>query len=253
MINTMTKKYILGAIVAIVVFGAVGWVKSGGFQGNISIENFYGNIVGNDPEPTEEPEPSLGIVEFPDGIPYTQLASNVLKEKVVFVSVSQIASLSHDPVELLPDPGNGFVYDIQAIVGFRKFASESWVFRTNATDDTGFEVKWEDEVAAPASGLAGSFALGASFSKGFVDGGAVNNTTSPSFQIWVPSARVSAGGASNGTASQSFEPVRLASSSAVYLTASATFSDPTFVNRALGEIGTTFYFRIIYRLINLNF
>lgn len=249
----MTKKYILlGAVVAIVVFGAVNFVKSGGFQGNISIENFYGNIVGNDPEPTEEPEPSLGIIEFPDGIPYSQLASNVLKEKVIEVRVSQIASLSHDPIELLPDPGNGFAYDIQAIIGYRKFASESWVFRTNATDDTGFEVKWEDEVAAPASGLAGSVALGASFSKGFVDGGAGNTTASPAFQIWVPSARTP-GAVGEDDASKSFQPVRPASPSAVYLTASATFSDGTFTNRALGEIGTTFFFRIIYRLVNLNF
>ena len=240
-------------VVVVLVFGLVNFGKS--FAGGATyvienVENWYGAK-----EDVEEEDATLGIIEFPDGIPYSQLASNVLKERVIEVGVSQIASLSHDPVELLPNPGSGFTYDIEKIIGYRKFASESWTFRSNVTDDQGFEVKWEDNVTAPASGLANAFALGASFSKGFVDGGAENTTASPAFQIWVPSRKAVIGGASifDGTASSTYQGVYTGSSSAVYLTASATFNNTTFTGVTNGDLGTKFFFRIIYRLVNLNF
>lgn len=236
----------MAAVVFVAVFGGVNWVKSQASSGKVTVTNWYGNFVESE---TEAPvgEQALGIIEFPDGIPFSQLASNVLKEKIVRVTSREVASLSWDPIELLPHPGAGFTYDIDRIIAYRKFASESFVFTGNTGNDTGFEVKWADVLTA--SGLNGEFALGASFQKGFVDGGTANTTASPSFVIWVPSKKFT--GNSDGTASISFEPPYTGSASAVYLTASAAFTVGS--NTAVGGSATEFFFRIIYRLVNLNF
>ena len=253
----MTKKFIILplAIIVVVVFGVINFVKSGGAGNYIieHVENLYNNDKSESAISGDGTEAPLGISEFFNGVTYNQLAPNVLQERIVRVSPATVASISFlaNRVELLPDPGAGFAYDIQSIIGYRKFASESFGFRHTNTE--GFEVKWNG-CCNTASGMNGAFALGASFSRGFTTGNASNNRTSPSFEIWTPSANfLNDGAAGSEEASRSFEPTRYASASAVYLTASATFSAVTKTAVATGENGTEFFFRIIYRLVNLNF
>ena len=254
----MNKKLTLftGVIVAVVVFGAVGWLKSYTGQAvNVieNVENFYSNVSEQVVEVADEA--ALGIVEFFSGkVTYNQLASNVLQERIVRVSPEQVASIAFNPVELLPAPGAGFVYDIQSILGVRVFSSESFNFSSSGGDDReGFEVKWGG-CCLTASGLNGAFALGASFSPGFTSGNATNSRTSPSFEIWTPSQDflIDDDGL-GGVASKQYEPVRYASASSVLLTASTTFDATTRTAVADGENQTTFFFRVIYRLVNLNF
>ena len=141
----MTKKFILPlvVIVAVVAFGVIGWVKSESFPGKYQITNWYGNIV-EDKAPVTPVggEGQLGISEFFNGVTFNQLAPNVLQEKIVRLSPAQVASISDVAVELLAAPGSGFTYDIEKIIGYRKFASESFVFRDTGTE--GFEIKFAD-------------------------------------------------------------------------------------------------------------
>lgn len=251
----MTKKLVfLGVIVAVVVFGAVNWSKS--FSGSVTnvienVENFYSN------DPNEVPkEEALGIVEFNNGVTYNQLAPNVLQEKIVQVTPAQLVSISWEPVTLLANPGTGYVYDIKEIVGFRRFSSESWAFESS--NDESLEIKWQD--VAKASGYNGAQPIGASLSRGFITGGANSTIASPAVEIWRPSALRDSdelnGQLTDGffAASRQYEPAYFASrSTAVILTGSTSFTSGNNIANKDSEINTRFYFRIIYRLINLNF
>ena len=259
----MTKKFILPlvVIVAVVALGVVGFVKSFSGEANTvieHIENFTGTIEGaldNGVNNDQNGDGRVGITEFFNGVTFNQLAPNVLQERIVRVSAAQVASISFNPVELLADPGSGFTYDVIRIIAFRKFASEGFVYNASAGDDhEGFEVKWGG-CCTTASGLNGAWPLGASFSTGFLTGNATNSRTSPSFEIWTPSRDWlnDDGVISGGPASKQYVPTLLASSSPVYLTASANFSAATDTAVVAGENSGEFFFRVIYRLINLNF
>lgn len=247
----MTNKYIaiVGLMVVVLGFGLVGFVKSSVNPGKYIIENWTGNLIDADSNVVAG-EGELGAIEFNTGkTTFGELGEGVLQERVVKVSYAEMASIAWDPITLVPNPGDSKVIQVEKIIGFRQFASESFFFKqTSATSDTGLEVKWAG-CCSTASGLGGAFALGASFSKGFVDGGNLNTRASPSFFIWEPSGIITVEGTDTvGPASRSFVPGYMASQSAVVLTASAAFS--SYSNNEY-EARTNFFFRVIYRILTL--
>ena len=196
-------------------------------------------------------------MEFHNGVTYNQLATNVLQEKIVEVTPAQLVSISWEPVILLANPGTGYTYDVQSIVVFRRFSSEAWGFES--VNDESLEIKWQDIVKA--SGYNGATPAGASLSRGFITGAASSTTASPAVEIWRPSRSINVDDTERTTgvggffaSSVSFEPAIFASrATALILTGSTSFTRGNETANKDGEINTRFYFRIIYRILNLNF
>lgn len=256
----MTNKilWMVGLVVVVSVFAGVNFVKSLTAPANYVIENIENWYGGNTDGVKDE---NLGAIEFNTGkTTYGELAEGVLQENVVFVTADQVRALERTPIELVADPGNNKVVQVAQIIAFREFSSESWDYNPNRTTidgdsdvyQEGFEVKWGSGPNQTASGMNGAFALGASFSRGLINGGTqTGNIASPSIEFWQPSGKLlidDAGGVANSnTASSSFLPTLFASpSSGVFLTASTSFRN------SVGAISDTrFWFRVIYRVLTL--
>ena len=250
----MTNKYIavIGLVVVVAVFAGVNFVKSITLPANFIVENIE-NWYGGNSEGV--PNENLGAIEFNTGkTTFDELGEGVLQERVVLASNDALAAIERTPIELVPDPGADKLVEVVKIIGFRDFSSGSFVYSPNASNNfkEGFEVKWGGAFDT-ASGMNGAVAMGASFSRGFVNGGNSHTAASPQFQIWTPSQdwanddnSIAANSLSDLT-SRSYAPIMWASpSSGVYLTASASFR-----SASNDDEGTQFWFRVIYRVLTL--
>ena len=257
----MTNKYIfmVGLVVVVAILSLHNAGYSAGTPGKYIIENFSGTLNDNGSNSTEV-SGELGAIEFNTGkTTYDELAEGVLQERVVFLSADQVRAIERTPIELVPDPGNDKVVQVEKIIGFREFSSESFDYVQNKTVidgdadvyQEGFEVKWGSGPNQTASGMNGAFALGASFSRGFVNGGTQATRASPSIETWQPSGRFDIDNGhtvqNNGLASTSYIPTLFSSpSSGVFLTASTSFRN------SLGFVSDTrFWFRVVYRVLTL--
>jgi hypothetical protein len=244
MTKKLKKKYsvvsTLVVAVALVVFGGVNWLKAAG-EGSViqNIQNWYGNVEA----PTGFSEEGLiGAIEMESGkIVYDNLASSVLQRRTVVVSASQVNGLIDDEngIELIPAVGPNAVIVVQEITGFRRFSSESW---SRGAANESFEIKLDNIVTA--SGSSGAYALGASFSRGFLTGDGDNSIASRAVEVWKPSQLSTIAEWPNGssTGSSSFDYPTYSSQSAVILSGRV---DPSNVETS----GITdFVFEVVYRI-----
>jgi len=229
------------AVVALTIFGGVNWLKAAG-EGSViqNIQNWYGNI--------EAPagmagEGMLGAIEMESGKnTFDNLAQSVLQRRTVVVSAAQVDGLIDDEngIELISAVGPNQVIVVQEITGFRRFSSESW--NRGVPTNESFEVKLANIVTA--SGSNGAFALGASFSRGFLTGDGDNSIASRAVEVWRPSQLSNITEWPNGGSlgSGSFDYPTYASQSAVILTGRV---DPSNVETS----GITdFVFEVVYRI-----
>ena len=92
----------------------------------------------------------------------------------ITLSSASFENLATTSFELIPDPGDNKVVHLLSIVGYRNFSSESWD-SNNGTDGAGIGVGYDDDVDIVAS-----------FSWGFVTGGAASSEASPSYEVKFP-------------------------------------------------------------------
>jgi hypothetical protein len=136
-----------------------------------------------------------------------------LQTATVWLASASFDTINTTPVELIPDPGDGKVIELESVTGYRVFASESW---SPASVLDGLEVKYDGATGLP---------LTASFSRGFLDGGASDVTASPSYQT-----------------RYAIDVNRASPSEAVYLTSG---SNPSI------DGDTYFKFDVMYRIVEL--
>jgi len=211
----MTKKIkgkylaIAGIAIAAVLVGSIFLVKAGGENAKYNIENWTGNVV-------ESAEGPLGGITYNEGrTTFDQLATSVLQENVVTVSSASFAELATTSIELIPAPPTGFVNQVVSVIGYRKFASESWSTYGNR----------------PTIGYSSGtnkVAITASLSSGLFSGPVGDTVASPSFIVVNPAIAHSA--ASNS-------PVVLRRSGA---------TEPVI------DGDTSFIFRVIYRVFSFE-
>lgn len=91
-----------------------------------------------------------------------------LQSRTITVASASFATIDTTPIELIPDPGAGFVVVPISVTGYRVFASESWA--TKPADE--YEIRFGD-----ADGVSPF----ASISRGFFDGSDTSTTASPSY------------------------------------------------------------------------
>lgn len=225
----MNKKYIAITVVAIaIILGLILYVRAGGDSAKYNIENWTGNLVEGI---TGAPEGPMGAITFSEGgATYDQLARDVLQKRTVLVTATQVNELSDDEdgIILIPAVGSNEVIQVESIVGFNRFSSESW---SRVAGNESFEIKWDS--GALASGGTGRYNLGASFSNGFLTAAATTTTASKGVEVWRPYIPTD-------TSVANF--TLTASSSAVVLSG---FVNPSNVETDI----TDFVFEVFYRIL----
>lgn len=104
---------------------------------------------------------------------FATLQTQEVGTKLVTLSSASFNTLATTSYELVSDPGNGYFIHLYSIAGYRDFSSESW--NMNGTQDFGVGVGYNDNVDIVAS-----------FSRGFVTGGATSTTASPQYEVKFP-------------------------------------------------------------------
>ena len=106
---------------------------------------------------------------------FSTLQTQEVGTKLVTLSSASFNTLATTSYELVPDPGDGYVVHLYSIAGYRNFSSESW--DGNRIVDKGIGVGYSKNEEADVV---------ASFSRGFLTGGALSSTASPQYEIKFP-------------------------------------------------------------------